>query len=147
MILANTWFRKPQSKLITFHEPGRDDSSQLIRGNFEVLDYMLIHHRWKNCLLDIEADHNHPINTDHYPLRFRLRLQLAARKRPDTHLTGRLKLTDIPHDKEAEYDQLAVEAFKEYREGSVTMQQLSDKLMTWLRENTPTIKVERNRPE
>ena len=46
MVLANTTFQKPASKLATYRELGTDkDDKEYIRGKYEQLDYCIIHKR------------------------------------------------------------------------------------------------------
>ena len=56
-IASNTYFMKPQHKLTTHVDPIPQSNIQM--------DYILIHHTWKNGILDVSAGDRHCLDTAH----------------------------------------------------------------------------------
>ena len=77
--LMNTFFYKQEEKLITYKE----DKAHLggppyNRSKYETLDYVLVPNRWKNTIKDVESDVHAEINSDHYPMKIRVQINLKA---------------------------------------------------------------------
>jgi hypothetical protein len=75
----NTFFYKQEEKLITYKE----DKAHLggppyNRSKYETLDYVLVPNRWKNAIKDVESDVHAEINSDHYPMKIRVQINLKA---------------------------------------------------------------------
>eukprot|EP00975_Prorocentrum_lima_P007578 1626878-Prorocentrum_lima.AAC.1 len=56
--VMNTWFQKTPQQLVTFREAGTKDEDLLIRGKYETLDYLITSQRWRNTVLDVQAQHD-----------------------------------------------------------------------------------------
>ena len=69
-VASNTYFMKPQHKLTTYVDPISQSNIQM--------DYILIHHAWKNAILDVSAGDRHSLDTDHNPLLATLRIKFRA---------------------------------------------------------------------
>ena len=83
-VVANTFFDKPPTQLITFRETSNPSSGPpYIRGKFEVLDYVLVPHRWRNSIRNVRSDMKANIPSDHYPLISTLRIRLKTLRKPD----------------------------------------------------------------
>ena len=54
------------------------------RGIYEQLDYCLTTERCKKSVLDAESDIHANINSDHYPVRFKVRVKCRRRTTEDT---------------------------------------------------------------
>lgn len=81
--IINTYFDKPQKKLITHKQLEHQGGPPYIRQHHETLDYVLAPSRWKNFIKNIESDINSSVNSDHYPLWFKIVLNLKARHHPE----------------------------------------------------------------
>jgi hypothetical protein len=57
LIVTNTWFRKPKRRLYTWKEPGDRSRHQL--------DYILVKHRFRNCVKDVQTLPGADIDLDH----------------------------------------------------------------------------------
>jgi len=57
LIVTNTWFRKPKGRLYTWKAPGDRSRHQL--------DYVLVKHRFRNSVKDVEALPGVDIGSDH----------------------------------------------------------------------------------
>ena len=77
LMVANTWFQKPDRRLVTFRAPGVENREPRTRARgFETLDYILVQRRWRNAVLNVESDVEANVMTDHYPVISRIRVKL-----------------------------------------------------------------------
>ena len=76
--LMNTCFRKQNNKLATYRKVGAHRDEAMNRTCFEQIDYVATTNRWKNAVVDVEADTTANINSDHYPIVATLRIKLKA---------------------------------------------------------------------
>ena len=68
-IASNTFFQKPNQKLITYRAPTNEPlGPPWTRGKYETLDYTLTPERWKNATIDAESDVKAHISTDRCPI-------------------------------------------------------------------------------
>ncbi len=78
---TNTFYAKSPEKLATYRTPEarKDLMAPFTRPYFEQLDYILIQDRWKNSILETEADMWANLSSDHRPVickfRFKLKYQ------------------------------------------------------------------------
>ena len=75
LIIANTLFEKPDTKLATYKFTTTKPWDEISRGKYETLEYILIANRWKNTITNAESDMNSSIDSDHYPLNARMRIK------------------------------------------------------------------------
>ena len=81
LMVANTWFQKPEHKLATYRDiatPWGDPEYKWPK--YEQLDYIILPQRWRNSILDIESDVNSNISTDHFPVWSTVRTKLKEVK-------------------------------------------------------------------
>jgi hypothetical protein len=80
--VCNTNFNKPDTKLITYRHPGTQGPPYVrIEGKtqrYETLDYILIEDRWKNGVKDTESKIGANIETSHYPLAAKIKINFRA---------------------------------------------------------------------
>ena len=76
--LANTFFKKRKEKLATYREIGVTRDQDIKRGTHEQIDYVIVPQRWKNNILNAEADEKTNIDTDHNPVMAEIRVRLKA---------------------------------------------------------------------
>lgn len=75
----NTFFDKPQHKLITYKMDKSIEGGPppYNRQRYETLDYVATADKLKNCMKNVDSDVNCNINTDHYPLKVRFIINLS----------------------------------------------------------------------
>lgn len=79
MKIGNTWFRKRLFKQVTFRPPGtKIGEDEWIPGKYEQIDFNLHGERWKHTVNNIESDTNANIDTDHFPVKARVKRKLRA---------------------------------------------------------------------
>jgi len=73
LIVTNTWFKKPKRRLNTWKAPGDWSRHQL--------DYILVKHRFRNSVKDVQTLPGADIDSDHNLLvaKFRTRLKMIIR--------------------------------------------------------------------
>ena len=76
--LMNTFFHKPDHKLVTYRAVGTTIDADFHRGTHEQLDFVATTERWKNTVKDAETDTEANIETDHYPLKARLQVKFKG---------------------------------------------------------------------
>ena len=54
--LMNTFFVKPDEKLVTYREKGKGLGPPWTRGRYEQLDFIIVPRMWQNSVLDVESD-------------------------------------------------------------------------------------------
>ena len=87
--VANTCYRKQEHKLVTYRKVGTTRADPLGRRTHEQIDYILVPSRWKNGVIDCEADNNANIDSDHNPVTVVTRFKLRGRSKranPKQHL-------------------------------------------------------------
>ena len=89
-IAANAVFQKPIEKLATYRSNTTVLGPPWNRGRYETLDYVLVGNRWKNTVEDIETDPSACVDSDHFPMKFMLKVKLKANQRKE--MNPRLKL-------------------------------------------------------
>ena len=72
--MMNTFFDKPDCKLLTYEEPGTK-GPPYNRYRYETLDYILTSNRWKNIVTDCEADIDADVDTRHKPVWATIRIK------------------------------------------------------------------------
>jgi len=90
-LAMNTFFQKPNSKLLTYHMPTNNLGPPYKRGIYEQIDYCLTTERWKNSVLDAESDVHANINSDHYPIRFKVKVKFRRKTKEDVSQNKRAR--------------------------------------------------------
>ena len=68
-VIVNTLFPKPEANKITYRQKKDEQwGPPYGRPKYEQIDYITIPNRWKNGIIDVTADPNANISTDHIPL-------------------------------------------------------------------------------
>ena len=84
LIIANTWFRKPDGQLVTYVAPGVDALPEGDRGwdpgRFAQLDFCVVASRWRGMVVDVRSRVRCGLPADHFPLEVRVMLKLGAAK-------------------------------------------------------------------
>ena len=85
LLVANTWFQKPQGKQVTYHEPGVQTlpatNAEWDPTEFAQLDLCLVPSRWRNACVNVYSQPRANLDSDHFPLHVTLCLKLGARPR------------------------------------------------------------------
>ena len=82
-LAANTFYVKTPDKLAAYiHDKAAATKLPLTKPTFEVVDYILIHQRWRNAIKDINSDTAAGIDSDHYPLVADVKVSLKAQYMP-----------------------------------------------------------------
>ena len=81
MICANTFFTKPNEKLITYREKAADVENEdwENRYAFAQIDFLWIMERRRNAIKNEETDTHTKFPSDHYPLIATLKIRLEKR--------------------------------------------------------------------
>ena len=66
--IMNTWFKKPDSKLISYRIPGTVDLKIINPQKFATTDHILCKKSHKHIMLDVETDTITAIPSDHFPM-------------------------------------------------------------------------------
>ena len=74
--LMNIMFQKGDQKLITHKHSRATLGPPWTRGDYEMIDYIIVANRWNNSVLDVEADIAANIESDHGPIRGNMRVTL-----------------------------------------------------------------------
>jgi len=90
-LAMNTFFQKPNNKLLTYHMPTNNLGPPYKRGIYEQIDYCLTTERWKNSVLDAESDVHANINSDHYPIRFKVKVKFRRKTKEEVSQNKRAK--------------------------------------------------------
>ncbi len=76
----NTYFRKPEQPIITYKDnKAHPGGPPYTRECFEMIDYVIIPNRWKNSIKHVESDIHANINTDHFPIKVKIIIDLKAK--------------------------------------------------------------------
>ena len=75
LIVTNTWFKKPKRRLYTWKAPGDWSRHQL--------DYILVKHRFRNSVKDLQTLPGADIGSDHNLLVAKFRTRLKKIMIPD----------------------------------------------------------------
>ena len=105
--VMNTMFEKPSTKLITHRHASAQYGPPWTRGRYEVLDYIVIGQRWKNVVTNAESDTAANIPSDHFPLKFHIRLKLKAVGNRSTK--QRLKFDPCSREQRNEYNRITLQ--------------------------------------
>ena len=108
--VANTWFRKPQHRKVTYRSPG---VSKLPKGGenwdpavFAELDLCLIPNRWKGAVEDVQSITWAGLNSDHFPLEVLVKAKLGRRPQSGNGgATTRYDFTTIDDEARAALDE------------------------------------------
>jgi len=84
LTIMNTQFQKTKEKLATYRKVGIGIDQEIRRGTHEQIDYIITQTRWKNTVQDAEADTEANIDTDHYPVKAKIRINLRLYKKKQT---------------------------------------------------------------
>jgi hypothetical protein len=76
--VINTFFEKPDTKLITHKHAGTELGPPWTRGRYETLDYFIVADRWKNSVTDMESDMLANVDTDHGPVQGTAKVKLKV---------------------------------------------------------------------
>ena len=79
MLITNTQFRKQEHKLFTRLQPGKDKYNITHATHYQI-DHIMVQKRWRNGILNVEADGKANIDSDHYPLWAEVEIALKAIK-------------------------------------------------------------------
>ena len=66
--ILNTWFKKPDSKLISYRIPGTSDLKIIDAKKFTTTDHILCKNWHKHLVLDVEANTTTAFPSDHNPM-------------------------------------------------------------------------------
>ena len=61
----------------SWRKPGTQPTHPVKRGFYAVKEYWLCQDRWRNSFNDFTGDHTHGINTDHFPLIAKIKIELS----------------------------------------------------------------------
>jgi len=90
-LAMNTFFCKTNDKLLTYHMPTNNLGPPYVRGIYEQIDYCLTTDRWKNSVTDAESDVHANINSDHYPVKFKVRIKFRRKTKEEVSKHKRIK--------------------------------------------------------
>ena len=83
MVLINTFFPKQEKYLATYKEDKQHTGGPPYnRSKYETLDYVLVEKRWRNSIQDAEAAPEEYLNTDHYPIKTEVKINLRGKVEP-----------------------------------------------------------------
>ena len=92
LIISNTCFEKPNSKLCTYKGPRDRQKQEKEEGKtitphrqdrynyYDVKDYWLTMSRWKNSVCNCESDIKANVDSDHFPVIIEVLTKLRAKK-------------------------------------------------------------------
>ena len=80
--VMNTQYRKTKDKLAPYRAVGTRKTDEIRRPTHEQVDYLITTQRWKNTVIDAEADNDANIDTDHNPVKMKIRLKLKGTIKP-----------------------------------------------------------------
>ena len=66
--ITNTWFKKPESKLISFRIPGTTDLKEIDNKKFATTDHILCKNNQTHLVLNVETNTKTAFPSDHYPM-------------------------------------------------------------------------------
>ena len=98
----NTTFQKPPCKLATWKAMGTKTGDPYDRQHFDQLDYVLVPHRWKNGILNVESQMGANIDSDHAPILVKTRFRLKQLNTESNHPNTRY--LPLNNDKVANYN-------------------------------------------
>ena len=73
LIITNTWFQQQQQKLYTWKSPGDTTRNQI--------DYIMINQRFRNCIKLAKTLPAAAINSDHNPVKVKMKVKLKQMKK------------------------------------------------------------------
>eukprot|EP00969_Alexandrium_andersonii_P205196 9066978-Alexandrium_andersonii.AAC.1 len=80
MVAGNALFPPRDEKLATYKEDKRGLVGHPVRRPaYEVLDYVVVQHRWKNAVKNVESNMQAGVYSDHFPLQVAIRVNLRAK--------------------------------------------------------------------
>ena len=127
MIIMNTKFKKQNEKLATYRRIGATIGDEIQRPTHEQLDYIITTYRWKNTTLDAESDTQANIDSDHYPVKAKLRIQLKGIKKTQIQRDEYKQCTKEENEKLNEIFKARMEIQKRKREEQINIE---DKIRT-----------------
>ena len=77
--ITNTMYKKHIGKLATYRivKDNTDTTYEEINNKTHAqIDYVIVSHRWRNSITDIETDTKANLHSDHFPLHFTIRIRL-----------------------------------------------------------------------
>ena len=105
--IMNTWFKKPERKHVTFYTAGVEtlpkSGEAWDPGDFGELDMCVVKGNWKSMVMDVEADTQAGLQTDHFPLLVKCRLKRSGRPAKKDR-QGRFDFGGAGEEKKAAYD-------------------------------------------
>jgi hypothetical protein len=77
--LTNTMFTKHMGKLATYRiakDNAEVTDEEINSKTHAQIDFVIVSHRWRNSITDVESDTRANLNTDHFPFSFTIRIKL-----------------------------------------------------------------------
>ena len=152
LIVANTWFKHPPGKQVTYKEPHTkvlpDNNCDWSPQDFAQLDLCLIPQRWRNACTDICSQPRANLDSDHFPVKVCMRVKLGAKAKPARYakwdFNGATKETIASMNKDIE-DGIANENLKEGRPTDI-WHKLSSAYLQAIERNIPKISSRPRKP-
>ena len=92
LVATNTWFEKPLAKLITHRNAATPNyTPPFTTDRFGQIDYILVNHKWRNAITNVETSSRHAVSTDHRLLIAQIRVKLARTPKRQCQKTPRYR--------------------------------------------------------
>ena len=141
MNISNTWFQKEDKQLCTFIWPKTRGERKLpyIRDRYETLDYWLTQQKWKNSVINCEADPDANLDTDHYPLIATIRVKLKAKQQQERK--RRAKYSECSQIQRFQYNKDIIKIIAQKKEENIEIdtKQIAEILTSAGNKNIPKI--------
>ena len=95
LIVANTWYQKPQDKKVTYRDIRADiNDTDYSPEQYAELDHCIVRRGWRNSIKDIESCTERYFPSHHFPTRITYRRKLKVVDKP-----GKIKWKGVQYEK------------------------------------------------